>query len=239
MARRLHAEQRLRARQRCEADIESARAAVFAAEDGVVSSRMTELEREWRRLSRTDRDGGLMDLWAKIAPPSWIDRKRWRDSPSESQLDVAVALAADADGIDAAEHAVGALRGALAAWGMPVGARVRWRPFADDAEPVTSLLAAPLHAARESLAALGVEAIVVERAQQVERRVLEAAASRFPERPLMSQGLAHAAFVDGVWRAAPPNGRANPVAALSALWMTGYVLAAVDATGVTLELPPL
>jgi hypothetical protein len=89
----------------CEARIEAARAEVFAAKDGVVGNRMTELEREWRRINRGDREGELMNLWAAIAPPTWIDRKRWRDAPIDQQRDVAIALASDVDGVEAAEAA--------------------------------------------------------------------------------------------------------------------------------------
>src|SRR4051794_21316085 len=79
-SRGLAAEARRSAITACERRIESARADVFAADNGVVGARMTELEREWRRLSKVDPEAGLMELWARIAPPSWIDRKRWRDS---------------------------------------------------------------------------------------------------------------------------------------------------------------
>src|SRR5688500_1122447 len=73
VARQLHASERARAMKDCELRIEQARTMVFAANDGVVTARMTDLEREWRRLSRPDPDAKMMDLWAQIAPPSWID----------------------------------------------------------------------------------------------------------------------------------------------------------------------
>src|SRR4051794_15701491 len=72
-ARRVVAEARARALASCERRIESVRAEVFAAKDGVVTSLMTQLEREWRTLARRDPDDGLMDLWARIGRPSWID----------------------------------------------------------------------------------------------------------------------------------------------------------------------
>jgi SAM-dependent methyltransferase len=53
-ARRLFAEKRAHAIAECERRIHEARAAVFAASDGVVTARMTDLEREWRTLSRRD-----------------------------------------------------------------------------------------------------------------------------------------------------------------------------------------
>src|SRR5262245_39454376 len=88
--RQVAADQRTRAVAACVARIEAARAEVFAAGDGVVSTRMTALEREWRALSRSDDDGTLMDLWARIAPSTWIDRKRWRDADPASRVDAAV-----------------------------------------------------------------------------------------------------------------------------------------------------
>jgi hypothetical protein len=238
-ARRLVAEERARAIANCVSRIEEARAAVFAADDGVIPSRMTELEREWRRVSRSDPDDGLMDLWARIAPLSWIDRKRWRDSDAPAKLDAAIALASGAPSVEAAESAVGSLRAALAAWGTPVGSAIRWRSFDADADCVTELLAAPLRAAREAIARRGPAPIIDERTQQLEAAVYEAARARFPERPLLAQALAHAASVDALLRAAAIDDRPNPVTPLRELWQAGYTLAAVDVSGVTLELPPL
>jgi len=111
----------------CAGRIERARAAVFAANDGTVPRLMTDLEREWLTLARTDPDGVLMDLWARIAPRSWHDHKRWRGSDAAAQLDAAIALASDVPGVEAAESAMGALRSSLGAWGTRIGARVRWR----------------------------------------------------------------------------------------------------------------
>ena len=217
---------------------------MFEAKDGVVSSRMTDLEREWRTLSRPDPDAGLMDLWARIAPPSWLDRKRWRDSEPSARLDAAIALAADVEGVEAAESAVASLRVALEAWGTPIGARIRWRSFEREPDPTTPLLAepllaAPLRAAREALSRRGVESVVLERAGLLEREVHEAALVRFPARALLARELAHAAFVDCVWCAAPVAERPNPVTSLRALWKAGYALSALDASSVTVELPPL
>jgi hypothetical protein len=239
--RALVSEERGRAIARCVAEIERLRTAVFEAQDGVVTARMTELEREWRRLARPDPDAGCMDLWARIAPPSWIDRKRWRDSEPRAQarFDAVTALAADVEGVEAAESAVLAWRLALAAFATPIGARVRWRAFEHDAGVITPLLAEPLRLARAALSVVGAETVVVERAQPLQREVHAAMLARFPERPALAQEVAHAAFVDGLWRAAAVAGRPDPVAPLRALWMTGYVLAAVDASTVTVELPPL
>jgi hypothetical protein len=238
-ARRGVAEQRARAIANCVSGIEAARAAVFAADDGVISSRMTELEREWRRVSRSDPDDGLMDLWARITPISWIDRKRWRHSDAPAKLDAAIALAAGAPSVEAAECAVGSLRAALAAWGTPLASAIRWRPFDTDTDCVTELLAAPLRAARESIATWDAAPIIIERVQQLEAAVYEATLVRFPERPLLAQSLAHAAGVDRLLGAAALSERPNPVTPLRELWQAGYTLAAIDVSGVTLELPPL
>ena len=200
---------------------------------------MTETEREWRRLSRPDPDEGMMDLWARIAPGSWIDRKRWRDSDAVARVDAAALLASDVEAIEAAEAAVDALRGALAPWGAPIGARVRWRSFERDFDGIRELLREPLRAARDALASRDGARVALERAEQLERSVHEAAKERFPEREMLAQALAHAAFVDCVWRAASLAGRANPAEPLRDLWRTGYVLSAVDGNGVTIEIPAL
>ncbi|GAC1549468.1 MAG: hypothetical protein NVS3B10_12780 [Polyangiales bacterium] len=237
-ARRPVAEERARAIARCVANIEAARAAVFDANDGVVASRMTELEREWRRLSRPDPDAGLMDLWARVAPPSWIDRTRWRDSDPAARIDAAIALAADVEGVEAAEGAIGSLRVALATWGTPIGSRIRWRAVAHDAECAAPLLAETLRAAQEAIAERGAEATTLERARALERDVHAAALLRFPDRALLARELSRAAFVDCMLHASVVR-RTNPVSALRELWRTGYVLAAIDASGTTVELPPL
>jgi hypothetical protein len=239
--RRAAAEERIRAITSCERRINEARAAVFATNDGVVTSRMTDLEREWRRLSRRDPDDGLMELWARIAPAAWIDRKRWRGNPPAAQLDVAIALAADAAEVDAAEAAIDALRLALEPHGTKLGPRVRWRALDDaghDDGCVTVLLEAPLRAAEAACPAER-RTVAFERARALEGAVGEAAVARLPARPLLARTLARAAFVEALWCAAEPSAR-NPVAPLRALWSTGYVLAGVDAAAsVTLAIPPL
>ncbi len=233
------AERRARALAQCRANIESAREAVFAANNGHVSARMTKLEREWRTLSRTDPDAGCMDLWARIAPYSWIDRKRWRDSEPAVRADVATALAADVSGVEAAESAIASLRVALAAWGTTLGPQIRWSPFERDADAVTGLLAEPLRVACEAVAVGDTRSIVGERTRQLSRIVHEAVRERFPERPLLAQAIAHAAFVDGWLRAAALADLPDPVAPLRELWSTGYGLVVADGTGVTLEIPSL
>lgn len=236
-SRRAFAEQRARALAHCEVRIQMARAAVFAADDGVVTLRMTELEREWRRLSRADRDAGLMDLWSRIAPPEWMDRKLWRDSAPAGQLDAAVLLAADVDGVERAEAAARALRSALAAWGVSMGAQIRWRAFDHDVDATTELLTEPLRAACEDIASFDGAPVVLERAQGLEREVHTAMTARFPQRPMLARSIAHAAFVDFVQRAATRAAPSNPVAALVELWRTGYSIVTLGPAGITLGIP--
>jgi hypothetical protein len=232
------AEERARAIADCERRINDARRAVFETNDGVVTSRMTDLEREWRRHSRQDPEDGLMDFWARIAPASWIDRKRWRGCAPASRLEAAIALAADAENVEAAEEALGLLRSTLAAHGISVGARIRWRWFERDAETIAVLLREPLRAAREACPAVD-RAAIFEHARRFEHGIVQAALCRIVERPLLARDIGHAAFVDFVWRAASLSEARNPVAALRALWKTGYILSDVDASTVTLEIPPL
>ncbi len=252
VARRAKSERTTRAVKDCERSIETLRAQLFAANDGFVGARMTELERTWRTLSRVDPDAGLMDLWARIAPASWIDQKRWRGSSSTTRLDAATLLAADVSGVEAAESAVRSLGLALAAWGTPLGSRIQWRlpdeETQDRPDHAEALLATPLRAASEALVASDVEEIVVGRARRFQDEVREAARSRIPERPDLVRSIAHAAFVDYLFDAVARGSdarsaqrglgdRPNPVVPLSALWATGYAIAAVDSSGVTLEIP--
>lgn len=230
-ARRPIAEERARAMRDCERRIELARAVVFAANDGVISADMTVLEREWRKLSRPDLEGSLMDLWARIAPAAWIDDKRFRDSDVEDRFDAAIALAADVDGVHAAESAIGALGVAA---GTPIGPRVRFRLRAHDAAHNAALLAEPLQLAREAVAHTALE-----HARELEREVHDATLARLPERPALARDVAHAAFVDSLVHTAELGELPRAVAALRALWMTGYVLSSIEASGVTLEIPPL
>lgn len=223
--RRAFADERTRSIRDCERRIEQSRASIFAANDGVVPAAMTALEREWRILSRPDR--GVMDLWARIAPARWIDRKMWADVTAALRYDAAVALASDVDGVEAAHAAVAALRVSLSTWHTNLGARVRFCFFQHDTEHA-ALLAAPLEAALAVATSRQVH-----RAREVERAVHEAIAMRIPERPLLASDVAHAAFVDALLHAVELL-RDNPVAPLRALWSAGYVLCRADAMGVTL-----
>jgi hypothetical protein len=224
---------------RCEASIESARALVLAAQDGVITSRMTALEREWRLLARSDPDAGLMDLWARISPSAWLDRKCWRDSPPLARLDLVVAIAADSRGVAAAEAALAELRLSLSEWGTVVGSRTRWRAFTEDFGLGEAWLAEPVRAARAALSDRGVEAAAVERARWLENEILRAAKARFPERPQLVRDLANAVFADSLLQGAALAPRANPLTALRKLCEAGYWLSSIDETGATLEVAAL
>lgn len=168
--RERHLEERTRAaeaRQRaiadCERRIEALRAAVFAASDGVVGARMTELERAWRSLAKVDPDANLMNLWARIARTEWHDRKVWRSCPAIDRLDLCVALASDMDGIEAAEHAARTL-------GSP---RILWRFVARDrALFVTTHRPSP---------------------RRIREDVRDAVLARYPDRPLLARDIGHLA----------------------------------------------
>lgn len=231
------ADTRARAVASCEARIEAARTAVFAHDDGVVTARMTDLEREWRRLSRADVDGQIMAVWARIAPASWIDRKRWRDDAPNTQLTTAVALAADVDGVQRAERALGNLRTALGHWNVKVGAHVRWRTFEQDFDGIEALLAVPMRAAREAVSARDGHALVFDHAERLESEVQTAVLARLPERTVLAKAIAHAALVDCVYGASALPAGDNPVSPLRALWQTGYVLSELCASSVTVAVP--
>lgn len=170
----------------CERRIELARAAVFAASDGVVGATMTDLEREWRKLAKVDPDAGLMDLWARIAPARWHDEKRWRGCPAMDRVDLAVALACDVEGVEAAEKAASRLRGAL---DVPAGTRIGWRFFDHDRAVFVTTFREPPPRIRED--------------------VRDAVLARFPVRPLFARDVAYLAREKGevaeaartIWRA--------------------------------------
>jgi prophage DNA circulation protein len=178
----------------------------------------------------------MMDLWARIAPRSWHDRKPWRDSDAIAALDVAVALASDVPGVEAAERAVTSLRSALAAWETHIGPRIRWRAIDREEECVVALLARPLVTAEATLLGTHAEATIHQRGERTKHAVHEAVRARLPARPLLADSLAHAACVESIFRAASAD-RPNPASALRDLWMTGYALTEADESGVTLEVP--
>jgi hypothetical protein len=195
----------------CERRIETARAAIFAASDGVVGAKMTELEREWRALAKVDPDAGLMDLWARIAPPAWHDRKRWRDCPPMDRVDVAVALASDVEGVEAAESAVLRLRAAFGKQGIPIAPRVAWRFFDQDRAVFVTTFREPPPRIRED--------------------VRDAVLARFPNRPFFARDVA--------WLATQTTQKGEIVDAVRAVWRAGYNIHSFDAQGITLEIPSL
>ena len=239
--RRLVASKRAAALADCVTRIEGARAAVFTADDGAVPRLMTDLEREWRTLARTDPDDGLMDLWARMTPVGWHDRKRWRDSSATAtataRLDVAIALAADIGGVEAAEAATVALRAALAAWGVHFGERIRWTATPGDAREATALLREPLATAQAALAGRLEEPMILARAEETRSIALAAARAHLPARPELAEAIGGAAFLDSLARAGGLGDRPNPVTALRALFRSGYALATVDSSGANLEVP--
>lgn len=201
---------RLRAIADCERRIDQARAAVFAASDGVVGATMTILEREWRTLSKVDPDGGVMDLWARIAKPEWHDQKRWRDCPAIDRLDLAVALASDAEGVEAAEAAARRLRAAYATEGVTIAARLMWRFTDHDRAVFVTTFREPPPRLRED--------------------VRDAVLARLPDRPLFARDVAYLATA---------TERREIVEAARAIWRAGYGIQAIEPHGITLELPPL
>lgn len=235
-SRREAAEARASAIARCTARIDAARAEVFAANTGIVTARMTELEREWRTLSRPDLEGGLMDLWARIAPAAWIDQKRWRDSAPVARLEAAVALASDPEGVEVAEQSARALATALRAAGGDVSPRVRWQAFASDVT-LAPLLDRALSRALHAFSTDTVRERVIARARVLEERVITAGNVAQPERPVLVQSLALAAFLDFVWRGTACPAEENPTTHLRAIWKTGYFVAAADENGVVLTFP--
>lgn len=238
-ARAAQEEARARMLADCVARIESARAEVFASGNGVVSKRMTELEREWRVLSRVDADAGMMQLWARMAPPSWIDRKLWRGNATAAQLDVAVGLAADPAGVDAVSVCVLALQEWNKRWGVAIGPRVAFRPFEGDGSVATALLAPARQVAERALAAQDYAVVARERADRVEAEIRDAVLARFPSRPGLAADVAGAAFVEAVWRAASQGQSHDPTTPFAIIWRAGYSLACANESGVSIEVPPL
>jgi hypothetical protein len=233
-ARRPITEARAQAVADCVSRIEAARADIFAAKDGVVTARMTELEAEWRRLARrADHDGDAMELWARIAPRAWRDQKKWRVGEPERYADAAIALASDPLGVGAAEAAIDALRRACSAFSLP--RRTRWC-FDDGTDfDVRTLFEAPLRSATERLASQDGGHFALARAEQQKTRVYEAARERLRERHALAGAIAHAAFVDAVWTAAMRS--PSPALPLRALWSSGYTIAWIDDRVVTLAIP--
>jgi hypothetical protein len=173
-----------------------------------------------------------MDLWERIAPKTWIDRKRWRGNGRSVQLDVAIVLASDVLGVEAAEKAIEALRQTAE---IPIGPRIRWRMFDAEPEALPELFEKRLQRAHSQKRKQKGRSPNLRRADAIEKDVHDAVLASFPHRPILARTLARAAHVDSVCRSL----RDDPVKPLRDLWWTGYSLAALDDKGVTLEVPPL
>ncbi len=214
----------------CVRRIEEAREQVFAAGDGRVPRTMTDLEREWRRLARVDPEAGVMDLWARVAPAAWLDRKPWRGA----DLDLAMALATDVSGVDRAEASVRSLRERI---GADIGPRIRWAWLESDVDAAFSLLAGPLALAQDALSRRDWELVAFARAHALEDAVHDSVLATWPDRPMLARSVSLAALVEAIWIAAALPAGGCPVAPLRELWATGYVITVADAEGVTLAMP--
>ena len=212
---------------------------MFAAMDGVVGESMTDLEREWRRLAAAAPDPRTMDLWARIAPPHWIDRKRWRDEPRDDAVDAATALASDIDGVEGAEAATDSLRRALSHWSLEIPARIRWRSRYEDFAHTSRLLEPARRHAETKLSQTDYGAIAHDRASEQRARVTDFAHRTIPDQPVLVEALGEAAMVDELYRAAELDAAENPTVPLQTLWRHGYVLSSLDDDFVTLGFPRL
>lgn len=239
---RVDSEARSNALRACEARIEELRAEVFAASDGVVPARMTELEREWRWRARHDNEAELVALWAHVLPPlaspSWVDRKAWRDSERESWVEAAIALAADIDNVQAAEAAIERLRELVLPYGLALPRRTRWRLMAQEGPGAPQLFEGALEHARSACPPSEKDAIFVA-ADGESRRVYDSMVNHRPDLTNLASDFARATFLDFVWRASALRQGDNPVGALSDLWQKGYAIAEIEPHSIVLWLPPL
>lgn len=227
--RRERLAERARALAAAVAEIESARAVVFARDDGIVSAEMTALERRWRALSRPDEDGEAMDYWSLLVPARWLDRKLFRGAPRGQALALAGALASDLDGVEAVEAAVADLARTLGAHGGSVGGRARF-VFADAGEGRSAnTLDAPLASARAELDRTACRGSVEQRARAIEASVRDAARARGGVRAELVEAVARAAAAETLLEAAR---LVNPIEPLRRLWCAGYLLVHADEAGV-------
>lgn len=235
----------------CRRRIEAARATVFAADDGIVGARMTELEREWITLARADRGARtrILEVWNEIAPPHWRGRLRWDITDDLARdLEAAVTLASDPSGVERAEDCALRFAAALSAWQPPLGSRLTWSvapvPLVETRAEV--LLAAPLVAIQSVVAASYGGPAILARAFDVERDVLAltSAAPALRDSEPLAADIAFAARVHFLWQVCLVDGREvggrsvtrldNPVDALRDLWSTGYALGSADCHNLTL-----
>ena len=219
---RRDAELRTQALAHCRSRIEDARASVFAAGDGVVKADMTALEGEWLALARAERscEERTLALWNAIAPRHWAGQLRWPSTGDmAADVEAAVALASDPEGVERAEACALRLASVLSAWGFDVAPTVTWLVArAPQITRAEALLERPLRALTDAIATTyGAEALVA-RAHRVERDVLDAAT----QSPLLSTNetnetneglaadLALVARVDFLWRACAVESRRVP-----------------------------
>lgn len=246
------AERRAEALAACRARIEDERSRVFEAGNGVVNARMTTLEREWRSLAHEPHSprARALALWNELAPPRWADRLRGAND-AEWNVEHAIALASDPEGVERAEACARTLAQALAPWGLTVGTAVHWRVASDlHADPIGSWLEAPRAAATDALANVYGGAALLARARAVGETVRAGA-----DRATIGAEVGAVAALDVLWRTCSveaklvPAGHLpaglgfdalpSPTAALLALWQTGYVPCAADVDGFTLGAPPI
>jgi hypothetical protein len=230
--------ERTRALALCVEQIDEARRVVFEADDGVVGAHMTALEREWRRLSREDPEGGLMDLWAGLVTPASIDLKRWRGAGASDELEALVALAADEANVILAEAALAQFAERLSQHGVVIGKRIRWRFGAGQQRTLLETLVVLAKVAAEKCGERE-RAAILAGSEREQESVRAAGEERFLGRPLLVEELAQAAQVDFLWRSARLGDSQNPVSPLLSLWGAGYAIYELDAREVTLEIPPL
>ena len=249
-------ERRTRALAECRDRIEAARASVFETGNGVVGADMTALEREWLQLARPRSPAETTrELWLEMAPRRWADTLRWQQA-GDRHLDVetAITLACDPDGVERAEQHARELAAALAAWNVDVGEHTSWRVAAqpEPAPRLAELLAAPLAALDDVVASTYGATSLVARADRIAADVRGAVTGTplVDRHPTLAADVALVARIDFLWRACvtearvvpsglAPAGRpfaalVNPAAALLALWSTGYVVCAAGPEGITL-----
>lgn len=240
-ARDDHMTTRSRALAEIEARIGDARERALAADDGVVTSEMTRLERAWREASRaTPSTRDLERLWARVAPARWLDAPRRVAGPAEA----VVALCSDPDGVETAEGAVASLRGALRGFQVEIGPRIEWwvateLTFAVRAE---ALLAGPA-AALARVATHAATQHAHRRRREVRERLRVPAVST--RNSSIARELGFLAFASALWADAAPRlpgdlaATTDPFGPALAIWGLGYVLTGADASGVVLTALPL
>jgi hypothetical protein len=223
-----------------EARIQTTRDAVVASGTGVVPASMTELERAWLTASRTSSGADDLErLWVSVAPP------RWRDAPRRvASAEAIVTLASDPDGVEEAERLARVVSKALAPWGVDIGPSVKWCVAHEVMYAVRAekLFAAPLAALGDVADHVSLQA--AHRHRRAVREGLLRAIEVSKDGRTIARELGDLAFASKLWndvgtRLATTSADASPFAPAIALFRTGYVLTAADASGVTLTATPL